>query len=476
MIDLICYKCGEEMHPVNDIQENGQKVIHSEHILHNALFGKLKSDRILCKTCGSGFGEKEDADFVKQFDLFTLRLSGFAIPRDHGRAGGKTLSGYILSEGEITAEVNVKDGVAAPLKPFYKYDEEHNKIIIYAQNSKVCNDYQKAALKNLEGKGIDVDNVNVTHVTDMLCEGDDLGYKFSLDNPSFKRGMNKIALGFALHSGVPRAEIPEVLDIDGYGVGQFQEKPNLIPFFPIGALDSIYEASRHHLEPFYPTHTLVLFNQKNGEENHLFCYIELFSTFQFYVLLNRNYSGRIYEVFHQTVMRHGKPDIEFKQMKPKHLHAFMSSHRINPANAVGDSLSDIYEYAEKEYKKINYSAQVCLDENLENIFTKIRLSYFAGQSGAIEKDSRLSCLTDNILGFDEKDVVTEFADYFHTDEAFNAMPFRQTFHEGGVVKSTPWECMAKLAGDSARMKDYGHMKFYRLVEFINGLSDGRSDR
>ena len=74
------------MHHPNDITENNQKVIHEEHILHNALFGKLKSDRILCKTCGSKFGEKEDAEFVKQFAPITVRLSNFAISRDHGKA------------------------------------------------------------------------------------------------------------------------------------------------------------------------------------------------------------------------------------------------------------------------------------------------------------------------------------------------------------------------------------------------------
>ena len=68
----LCYLCGKEITEKNKSEE---------HIILNALGGRLKSSKLLCVDCNSNFGDKEDAALAKQMEFFATHLN---IKRERG--------------------------------------------------------------------------------------------------------------------------------------------------------------------------------------------------------------------------------------------------------------------------------------------------------------------------------------------------------------------------------------------------------
>ena len=67
-----CYACDHVL-----TRENQS----AEHIIPNAIGGRLKSKKLLCRKCNSEFGDKYEAEFVRQLSFFGGRLP---IKRDRG--------------------------------------------------------------------------------------------------------------------------------------------------------------------------------------------------------------------------------------------------------------------------------------------------------------------------------------------------------------------------------------------------------
>ena len=102
--------------------------------------------------------------------------------------------------------------------------------------------------------------------------------------------MAKIAFNFAVYSDVEVNKLNRVFDSKNK---ELMNKPIVIPFVPMTLFDSIIE-SQDTYELF---HVLRLFNYKN----FLYACIELFSTFQVYVLLSDDFSGEIYKEYCQVI-------------------------------------------------------------------------------------------------------------------------------------------------------------------------------
>ena len=117
-----------------------------------------------------------------------------------------------------------------------------------------------------------------------------VAYVFNLDNEFYKKGMAKIAFNFAVYSDVEVNKLNRVFDSKNK---ELMNKPIVIPFVPMTLFDSIIE-SQDTYELF---HVLRLFNYKN----FLYACIELFSTFQVYVLLSDDFSGEIYKEYCQVI-------------------------------------------------------------------------------------------------------------------------------------------------------------------------------
>ena len=80
-----CYACKEELSKSND---------HYEHIIQNAIGGRLKSKGLICRACNIQFSQVIDVTLAKQLNFFS---TSFNIKRDDGE----------------------------PVKPFYTIDRTH---------------------------------------------------------------------------------------------------------------------------------------------------------------------------------------------------------------------------------------------------------------------------------------------------------------------------------------------------------------
>lgn len=320
----VCYLCG------NEFNEEVKK--HDEHIIQQAVGGNLTKNDILCSSCGGNLGKEIDVPFCEIFDGIATRLN---IKKDRNNNKQSSTNGtyinlryrlmnlswsitpkkmnlldfqyqykYFCNEiGEI--EVIWKNFKVTPLKPFHKYTDNHKQVIIYA-NQKQAKQYKKKIEKEISEKFQENEKPEIIFCDDL--EGV-IEYPFKMNNKAFKRGLAKIAIGFASKHNIQRENLPLVLKIDNKTKqGKILDEIPTIQFYPLGIIDRLIEIQKNEFE-HYPFHNLILFTLDydpkiaNGGKV-LMCYIELFSTFQWYIILNDAYQGEsIYEFYAQQILK-----------------------------------------------------------------------------------------------------------------------------------------------------------------------------
>ncbi|HED3888714.1 TPA: hypothetical protein R4229_001039 [Morganella morganii] len=287
----VCYLCGSKFN-------NNSTVDHGEHVIQQAIGGSLISKGILCKECGGKLSKEIDVPFNRIFEGIATRLN---IKTD--RKGNKCSSvpGVIVSEKDAYG-MNLKDTkvfwknfMVTPVKPFHRFTEDNKRVIIYASEKQFKN--QERIVQR------EIDNMRLDTPPEVIkCDDVDamVRYEFPMNNRDFKRGMAKIAIGFACTNGISREKLPLALKISDKGLGLIDDKVGLVQYYPLSIIDLLIERKRSKLAN-YPSHTLILFTSKQNP-SFLWCYIELFSTFQFYVLLNDDYKGEpIYKYHYQKI-------------------------------------------------------------------------------------------------------------------------------------------------------------------------------
>jgi hypothetical protein len=280
-----CYKCGEKITDENK---------HKEHIIQNAIGGTLKPDNILCENCGVLLNTEIDIPFVKIFENFSARLN---IKKD--RKSDIKVKGVL---NDVPVYWNKSRIV--PQKPHHKYDDISGELVIFA-HEKTAKNYQNKITREI-GK----DNVkSVTIIDDLTGIGGIIKYPFTMDNKIFKKGLAKIAIGFASYHGVSRNNLKEVLDIENKSI---KNELYVIPFYPLSPLEYFIEYARDSIDCEYPYHSILLYTHPADSENKktlLVCYIELFCTFQHYIILSDDYNGDdVYECYAQKIFE--KEDVK----------------------------------------------------------------------------------------------------------------------------------------------------------------------
>lgn len=267
----ICYLTGEKLKAKEpDVTHDDSESL--EHIIPNALGGKLKSSDILSHKGNQDLNTLIDVPFTKIFEGFCLRLD---LNKD--RKTSPSMRGLHVG---YDADVVFKNNRYYPAKPFF--DDEKN--VIYADSQKTGENYKKYLLKN-----------NKITALDKIAIFDDMAgnihLKFALDNKVFKQGLAKIAAGFASINKVSRENLKDVIDLESKS---FREKIIVAPSVPTNDLERRFELQASK-SSHYPMHGLVLSGSKS--ERFLYCHVELFSAFQWYVLLDDDYEG---EDIHHT--------------------------------------------------------------------------------------------------------------------------------------------------------------------------------
>ncbi|MTH15906.1 HNH endonuclease [Flavobacterium sp. LC2016-01] len=245
-----------------------------EHILPNALGGQLKSRNILSSKANSDLSVLIDTPFNKIFESIYRRL-----PLEKDR---KSSRGIVGMHQKFNEEIVFKDNKCFPRKPVF----DHEKNAVYAQSEKIGKGY----IEYLKKKGEIKTEQEIKIWTDLSGE---VSFDFEIVNKIFPFGFAKIAAGFATFKGVDRNNLKCILDLDNE---RFRNDIMILPFYPFTPQEVIFE-NRSHKSMHYPLHTIVLKSLK--QDGILYCYIELFSTFQYIVILDDNYHGD--EIYHEYI-------------------------------------------------------------------------------------------------------------------------------------------------------------------------------
>jgi HNH endonuclease len=181
-----CYLCDEVLRPLDSIGTNN----HKEHIIPNAIGGRLKAADILCESCGSCLGGKIDINFVKIFFPITERIN---LAKERGD-NNNSINGSMLIDGNLL-QVNYKNFRVFPANPFYKVDEANKVVLIYAYNTKMGTNFCKKVKQYLKELGNDCSQYEFTIIDNLVGN---VEWEFKMDNKSFDLGLNKIATEFAI--------------------------------------------------------------------------------------------------------------------------------------------------------------------------------------------------------------------------------------------------------------------------------------
>lgn len=255
-------------------------------------------------------------------------------------------------------------------------------------------------------KGDNIANYTIEQHTDIHNQGY-LAYYFSKGNDNFnedfKKGMVKIATEYALHCGIGRELLTEVISIDDKGKAMIDyDKAKLKPFIPTTLFDILYEDHRYLFEDGYPSHMLKLFTSKyNDGKTRLYCYLDLFSTFLYYVLLNDDYEGEeICETYAQRLIPKGqRPDVS--DYSPKDLSIVIQEYKIDKSGLEGKSYEEQVAYVQTcidKYPLQTYELHVALKRALERI-NMIVTAYFIKMLKTFAPESWKALLTP--LGLDD---------------------------------------------------------------------------
>lgn len=428
-----CYMCGNEM------TEGTDCCPHYEHIIPNALGGHLTSNTILCKKCGTDYS-RGDRRFVDIFGSFIHNLE--SLMRFDRKHDGVQVSGHYYDGAEKIDIIADRNG-AAPRRPIVKEESDHVKIMA---NSIVA----KQLLKKYEKEGRNVEMVENLYGPLMLHFSE--GNKDF--NSQFKEGMVKIAVEYALYKRIDRNQLDAALFINEDNSASVNyDSIAVFPFVSMDVFNDVFETHRKILEKNYPSHTLLLFN----DNRRLFCFIDLFSTFQYYVLLSENYEGAdVQECYYQPL---------FSQRQ---------SCKYSKEELGGMSMSDLHIV-------LGELGMDCKDKTIETLVNEAVDLSNKSQTERSYDDIRMlipslpqvmSCYIEDCFP-DEDDaevdpnVVEEMVENGNP-ESYKKIAFRKR-NEKMEHYSYPLQCN-RLAGEEPdEVKKYTHMKYMQLQNFSNGV-------
>lgn len=280
-----CYMCGKELSE----DGHGDTVRrHKEHIIHNGIYGRIKTSTILCEKCGGTYS-KSDAKFVELFSGFMDLMNNQLYSKNHGENKRKRLHAYINLDEPNQKKVEYYEGKTSPFEPYYIADDINKEVRIFANKYRAKN-YEKVFQKEHP----EYAEYTMIHI-DNMSAGKPIGLFFSENNPDFNRifkeGIVKIATEFALDSGVDRVQM-ESLRVQEDSTCLFDSSlVSIFPYSPTTTAEELVAYAEDVIDPNYPSHILRLYVDENSTGRMLVCYVELFSTFRYYVILNRNYRG-----------------------------------------------------------------------------------------------------------------------------------------------------------------------------------------
>jgi len=256
-----CYICNIEITADNE---------SDEHIIINAIGGRLKSKELICNDCNSEFGEKIDSILAKQLN----NLSNVLMVKRH-RGEPRP----IIGENQTTGEKYILDVGGQPrlFKPTIEKNVTDNNtgFSITARSEKELKDILKGIAKKNQHLNVDEAMKSAQWKTEDFDKP--LHFQNVIGGADVFRAVCKSATNFFIYKKGNSKYIKHLIP---YLKGK-EEKDIVWMHYQ----DDLYEFDKD--ECFHIIHLIG-----NPDEKILYCYIEYFSTQKYLILLSDNYDGK----------------------------------------------------------------------------------------------------------------------------------------------------------------------------------------
>lgn len=252
-----CYNCSEI------ISDSNSSV---EHVIPNAVGGRLKSSALLCKSCNSLYGGGIDAVFAHAMEPIAALLN---IKRERKKEN-------ILKNltNEIGEQFHLIDGrIPVATKPTIR--QEENKIHIMASDMRQL----KQIVNGLKRKfpNLDTSNIFENAKTSKKFLESELEFSLTVGGEEYHRAIGKIAVNAYLHFGGQVGQIYPFIDV---------VKGNQANDFHI---HSTSFCDSHDWKPNQINHSIHIHGCQ--KRKILYGYLVFFSAFAFVVNLSDDYQG-----------------------------------------------------------------------------------------------------------------------------------------------------------------------------------------
>ena len=255
-----------------------------EHVIQNALGGLYESEDICCPECNNYISRQIDVPFTSIFNP-------------------------ILGNIEDLNKTNNKKSTPSYTGTIKYNDKTYSDAFIKAGKVVGCASLSKELRCNISKLPLEI-----------------VSYNFDLNNDAFKTGMAKIAFNYALAKDIDLKLLQPGLNVirSGTTISKIEYNFPIIPFMPMNPVD-------RYLELGTPTelyHNMILFS----EQNRLWCYIDLFNTFQYYVLLSDTLprGSTIYDNYMQTLQKLERTEPKIEIFGPKDAMIYAQQYGVEP--------------------------------------------------------------------------------------------------------------------------------------------------
>jgi hypothetical protein len=372
----------------------------SEHIIQNALGGQLESTDFCCPECNTYISKAIDVPFTTIFNPIISRITDFSKTNNKKSMPGCT--GKVLYNDK-TYNANIKDG-------------------------KVINCPELSRELHCEAHKLPLEIIS---------------YDFKLDNAAFQTGMAKIAFSYAMDRGVDFSYLESGLKVEKKDdkIQSIKYDYKMLPFCPLNPIDIAIE---YNPKPML-YHNLILFSQ----HNELWCYIDLFNTFQYYVLLSETIptGEKIYANYMQTIQKinHSMPDLRHLN-DPKTVMIYAQQYGVKPT-------MNAEEF--KKRVKIAIEKKSCKVPMAKIIEPRIQQMLF-------EDFLNLCKNPQNLLDF------YRVVQLYMNNDVFQEQNFRTVTPalNGDGISSYPHEILKMVSENPDALKPYTAIKFNKLNNLL----------
>ncbi|MFQ6702983.1 MAG: HNH endonuclease [Alphaproteobacteria bacterium] len=371
-----------------------------EHVIQNALGGLYESEDICCPECNNYISRHIDVPFTTIFNPILGNIDN--LGKTNNKNSTPIYTGTVSYQGAQ-----------------YSASFKGGKITS-------CPDLSRKLRCDISKLPLDV-----------------VSYNFDLKNDSFQTGMAKIAFNYALDQGVDLDVLKHGLNVvkNGSDISKIEYNYPMIPFCPMNAVDM-------YLETGTPTelyHNMILFSQ----HNRLWCYIDLFNTFQYYVLLSDALpqGTQIYNSYMQTLQKldRAEPDVEI--FRPKDAMIYAAQYGVEPC----------MDAQEMQRRIRNAIARKSQKQSMQKIIGR-----------------KIECLSiDKVLcNLQSPSQFMQFARamplYFDEDDMLRQETFRIVTPNSDVTQIIPYPdaILSAFNSDKSALATYTTAKFNKLNNFL----------